>query len=318
MFSITGCAKLREMTASPPTSRSRQVADTAFYCCGVRMLDAEAAVPLVGDQFAHRFMTDRGRAVFEPFVPMKLPNLSTALRCRIIDGWLRQALEGASDTLVVTVGAGFDSRPYRIPGGRWVELDQPELFEVKEAALPAQECPNPLQRIPIRFEEDELVERLRDVSAGRPRDHGGSYPPILVVEGVFFYLDEEETAKTLRSFAAVFPRHRLFLDLMTKRFFERFGARIHKRLKAAGATFSSLTDHPERIFEETGYSTVGRVAMFDEAHRLGALWRAVGIPSPLSWLFLNVLAPDLRGYAVYQMEKNEVGPPAEPPIDAAG
>ena len=45
--------------------------------------------------------------------------------------------------------AGFDTRAFRLPGGCWVELDEPALLAPKEAELPARSAPNPRTRVAI-------------------------------------------------------------------------------------------------------------------------------------------------------------------------
>jgi len=54
----------------------------------------------------------------------------------LIDQAVRARLQANPDTLVVLVGAGFDSRAFRIPGGRWIEIDEAPIIERKNAVAP--------------------------------------------------------------------------------------------------------------------------------------------------------------------------------------
>lgn len=45
----------------------KPIANTAFYCCGVRMQDAENENPMCGDVFAKEFMDERGLVIFSSF-----------------------------------------------------------------------------------------------------------------------------------------------------------------------------------------------------------------------------------------------------------
>ena len=83
---------------------------------------------------------------------------------------------------VITIGVGFDSRPYRLAGGTWFELDEPQVMTYKNARLPIAECVNPLRRIPIDFCTDSLEEKLSPIS------HRGLI--VFILEGVFIYLNE--------------------------------------------------------------------------------------------------------------------------------
>lgn len=93
------------------------VSKTAYYCCGVRALDAGATHPVCGDQYAERFMTAEAWALFEPFRGFRAPNASNIARHRLIDDLLRARLARQPETTVVIVGAGFDARAFRLPGG---------------------------------------------------------------------------------------------------------------------------------------------------------------------------------------------------------
>ena len=61
----------------------KPVSRTAFYCTGVRALDADKTQPACGDQYAGRFMDDQAWQAFEPFRGFTGPNISNATRHRI-------------------------------------------------------------------------------------------------------------------------------------------------------------------------------------------------------------------------------------------
>src|SRR5215213_9193437 len=124
----------------------KPISKTAFYCCGVRMQDAASSDPVCGDIYAEAFMNEDGVQVFEAFKDETGPNASNVVRHRIIDDFLRRELLENSDLYVVTIGAGFDSRPYRLKGGTWVELDEPQIIAYKNERLPIEKCENALDR----------------------------------------------------------------------------------------------------------------------------------------------------------------------------
>ena len=143
----------------------KPVSKTAYYCCAVRALDAGTSRPACGDHIAQRFMTPEAWALFEPFRDLGPPNASNVVRHRLIDDRLRAAIQARPDVGVVIIGAGFDTRAFRLPGGRWVELDEPSIIALKEAQLPARESPNPLTRVAIEFDREPLDAAPGAVSA---------------------------------------------------------------------------------------------------------------------------------------------------------
>jgi O-methyltransferase involved in polyketide biosynthesis len=198
-------------------------------------------------------------------------------------------------TTVVTIGAGFDTRPYRLTGGRWIEIDEPAIIEYKNERLPLAECPKPVSRIPIVFSTESLASRLDTIA-----NHG---PVVVVVEGVFMYLEPVAIEATLAAICGRFRRHTLLCDLMNRRFFERFAQSVHAKLMAAGGTFTARPDDPVALLRKHDYVETERIPIFGRAAELGVLWDRVGIPAPVAWLMLNVFARDLRGYAVHRFAR---------------
>src|SRR5690349_16352972 len=132
----------------------KPISRTAFYCCGVRMLDAESLSPLCGDNLARLFMNEEALNFLEEFKDETGPNLGNVTRHRLIDDHLRQELLDNQALRIIIIGAGFDTRAYRLKGGSWVELDEPQVITYKDERLPVSESRNPLQRIPIDFATD--------------------------------------------------------------------------------------------------------------------------------------------------------------------
>lgn len=263
------------------------VAATAWYCCGVRWADAQAKSPICGDRFAELFMDEEAKTVFAPFEGFRIPNAANATRSRIIDDWLRDRLLADPEQPVILLGAGFDSRAFRLPGGRWTEIDQPALIALKDRVLPAARAPQPLTRIAIDFATERLADRLPPLDGERP---------VIVMEGVSMYLSQAELKSTLSALAWAYPRHTLIMDLMTRGFADRRGGDLRKRLSDIGGNFADdMPDNPARILISAGYRQIARVSMLKRARELGA--------SPVPKLLLDTVLTSLRdGYCAYVFE----------------
>lgn len=269
------------------------ISNTAYYCCGVRMEDARKTPSICNDVYAERFMDERGKQIFEPFKSEKMPNISNIIRCRLIDDYLLAELGKNNQLNIITIGAGFDSRPYRLAGGNWLEIDEPQIISYKNEKLPVDECSNPLRRISIDFAHESLKEKLEEECA---EDH-----TVFVIEGVFMYLEPEAIEATINTIQELFPKHVLYCDLMTKKFFTRFAQSVHSKLVASGGTFTERPDYPEEIFIQHNYKMIERIPMFRRAGELGILWDEVKIPKFVCELMLNVFLKDLNGYAVHRL-----------------
>jgi methyltransferase (TIGR00027 family) len=248
------------------------------------MQDAQYAHPVCGDIYARVFMNETGLQIFKAFREERKADTSTIVRHRIIDDFLRQALSVHSDLCVVIIGAGFDSRAYRLAGGIWVELDEPQVITRKNEQLPAADCVNELHRIPIHFSRDSLVDKLSSFS--------GRNPVVVVVEGVFMYLEQNAISLLLRTLRQIFPQHQLICDLMTRQFFEKYSRRFHETIKAMGTSFKTVVDRPEEIFIKNGYHRTETISIVGRTVEFGK----IRVPRLILKRFLRFLA---KGYLVY-------------------
>lgn len=261
----------------------KPISKTAFYCTGARALDARRKRPLCGDVYAERFMDEEAWRIFQPFRRFRGPNASNATRHRILDDLLRARLSRNPELRVVLVGAGFDSRAFRLEGGRWLELDEPQVFAFKEPRLPAASAPNPLLRVPIDFATERLADKLA------PFAEAG--PVAVVVEGVLMYLPEEEIHRLVATLRAAFPRLEILCDVMTNEFFEKYSRPIHEKIRALGASFR-LPEHPlEEIFADEGLRQTERHSVLVRVAELG------GVPFPFRPL-VRWLRAFREGYSI--------------------
>jgi methyltransferase (TIGR00027 family) len=270
------------------------VASTAFYCCGVRMLDAQQRAPICGDTFAARFMQAQGLSVFRAFEPLRSANAANLARHRSIDDFLRARLAREPDTLIVLLGCGFDTRAFRLRGGDWLEVDAPGLIAFKQTCLPQSECPNPLQRIGLDFATAPL-----DSVAAFKLD---TKPVIVVVEGVFAYLSETQVRHTLQALQQLWPRHTLVCDILTRAFARVYARRIQRELARLGAHFAFTPSDAGAIFSGNAYRLRQRWSVVGQA-------LAYGVIRAPRWLLRAT--PVLRdGYALLVLESAASEAPA--------
>jgi methyltransferase (TIGR00027 family) len=271
----------------------KPVSRTAYYCCGVRALDAASSAPVCDDLFAERFMTAEAWTLFEPFRGLAAPNASNVVRHRIIDDLLRSAIEARPETGVVVIGAGFDTRAFRLPGGRWVELDEPAVMAEKEARHPAREAPNPLTRVAIAFDHEPLGAALapfRDLPT-----------PIVVLEGVLMYLTDAEVRGLLEAIRTSFTNPTVVCDLTTQHFARKHAADIGKLLRELGAPYGRLEAEPLDLIRAAGFRLTHRQSVVGRAVELGL----VRIPR---WLLATMLRTLRDGYTIATFESDPARP----------
>lgn len=257
------------------------VALTAVYCCVLRAKDAQSTRPVCGDSYAARFVDDRIRGQMAPLVRFAAPAASNVARHRLIDDVLREAIHRDPSRRVLLLGAGFDTRAFRLPGGRWWEFDDPAPLAFKEEKLPARSAPNVVVRHAIDFSHDPLADHLGPLAG-----HDKAY---VVLEGVSMYLP---CAPRVRGPRGPVPRACLVADLMSPAFRRRYGNGLRRELAKLGAKFAEADKHPPSAIEAVGHRACDARSIVGRAVDAGSL--------PLPAWILNTFMRELRdGYAVF-------------------
>jgi methyltransferase (TIGR00027 family) len=184
-----------------PDPQVRNVSDTAFFVAHYRAVEGTRPDALFHDPLAARLAGERGRRIGESMSKALMGGWSIAIRTLIIDGYITRLLSLGVDT-VLNLGAGLDTRPYRmeLPAAlRWVEVDFPQLIDLKEKEL-AGETPRCLL--------ERMKLDLGDASARRAFFRSlGAKKLLVLTEGVTPYLTNEQVAELaaeLRQMGAAF------------------------------------------------------------------------------------------------------------------
>ena len=224
------------------------ISSTAFLTCGARADDAKSKKPICNDKYASLFLNEHGRAVYDGFKKGNGPVASFVARHRMMDDMLRAKIAENGDTTVIIIGAGFDTRAFRLDGGIWFEIDEPQVIDAKDHLLPVNQCKNSVQRISIDFALESLTDKLPVITPGSP--------VVVVMEGVFIYLSESQIRQTVSALGFAFPGHTLICDITTRHFMKKYGKTLARRIEALGAKLKYLVDDPSLIFRTAGYRLV--------------------------------------------------------------
>lgn len=274
----------------------KAISKTAFYCCGVRMQDAENEKSVCRDIYAKEFMDGRGLSILHSFFDEKKPNAGNVARHRIIDDFIRNELNANPELQVILIGAGFDSRAYRLNGGTWIELDEPTIIAHKNRRLPIEKCQNKLQRISIDFDKESLEDKLPGLST--------SQPVIVIFEGVFIYLREAVIQQTLLTLQRLFPKHKLACDLMTRTFQKKYSRSLHYKFGEMGAGFQFTPKKPSELFLNANYQLAEKYSIIGKAIEYGS----IKLPK---FIFKTLMGTLENGYSIYVFESRSSTVPVQ-------
>lgn len=169
----------------------RNVSDTALMAAAWRAAETDRPDALFRDPLAARLAGGKGRKILDA-LPKKafVGGWTVVIRTRIIDDFINDAIVEGVDT-VLNLGAGLDARPYRmeLPASlRWIEVDQPQLIELKESELATETPRCRLERVKLDLSDVEARQSfLKKIGSG-------SAKILVLTEAVTPYLSETDVA----------------------------------------------------------------------------------------------------------------------------
>jgi methyltransferase (TIGR00027 family) len=210
------------------------VSDTAFWVATFRANENERRDALFRDPFAARLVEGRGREIASRMANGPEVGWSVVIRTKIIDDFLRELLAHGAD-LVVNLGAGLDTRPYRLdlPSTlRWVEVDFEPVLAFKAERLRDATPVCALERIACDLSDARARRALFADVGSRAKN------VVVLTEGVVPYLSLEEAGGLADDLHAVSSFRHWITERYTKRFLEfRQKAPFIQQLAAAPFRF---------------------------------------------------------------------------------
>ena len=275
------------------------VSDTAFWVAHYRGLEGKRNDALFDDPLAASLAGERGRRIAQSIPGSFFTSWMVAIRTCIIDDYIRSAIAEGVDA-VVNLGAGLDTRPYRmeLPASLvWIEVDYPAVIALKETQLAHE---------PPRCQLTRVKLDLADAAARRAMladINGRATKMLILTEGVVPYLTPEDVGSLADDLRALDRAAYWIVDYFTAEAFKRRRRMFAKKMRNAPFKF-----YPEdwfAFFAEHGWRCKELRYIADEADRLHRPLRLPIIPK-LVMGFMRLYASKeriaaLRKYAGYAL-----------------
>jgi methyltransferase (TIGR00027 family) len=242
----------------PDPQPLRHISDTALWTAAIRAHESERPDALFRDTLARRLAGERGECIRQQMPAVQ--EWAFVTRTVLFDRAIAARVASGTRT-VVNLGAGLDTRPYRLdlpPELRWVEIDLPKLLEVKAAAITP-------ERPKCRLERSGLDLSNRPArQAALDRIGQG----LAITEGLTIYLAEEEVAALAQDLSAAEFDYWL-LDLASPALLTMLQATTGRVTAAAGAPLKFAPRDGVKFFEHLGWTPLAVESVFDAAMQLG-------------------------------------------------
>lgn len=164
------------------------VSDTALWVAALRGKEGARADAAFRDPLASILAGERGRRIARSIPHSAQVAWAMAVRTSAIDRLITEALGKGVDT-ILNLGAGLDTRPYRmcLPAQlRWIEIDFPNIIELKNSALLGHAPACKVERVAAN-----LLDRPAR-SALFTRYGSQSENALLIAEGVIPYFSNDD------------------------------------------------------------------------------------------------------------------------------
>lgn len=252
------------------------VAATALFVAAVRARETkrkdslfkdDLAVTLAGPEGLARLATAE-RNPASNYHRDSFPYLE--VRTRYFDDWIQGAVKGAGATQVVLLGAGMDSRAFRLkwPNGLTLwEVDTKELFSLKESRLRSVKAEPKCERALVETDLSSPRWTRRLVQAGLREDS----PTVWLAEGLFQYLTEASVNQILGSARSVSGEGSAFgAEVISREYITRASNRsAMERRKETGTPWVFGADNPDELFLGQGWEVDETVGALEAAVDMG-------------------------------------------------
>lgn len=228
------------------------VGATARWTAAARALERTRPDALLDDPWAEWLAGEAGMAWLARQTPGA--TLPMVLRARFFDDWLRAAAVVADPLQVVLLGAGLETRAWRLPwpsGATVFEVDRVDVLDEKAALLDAAGAVAACRRVPVAA---DLAGDWRGACLSVGLD--AARPVVWLAEGLLFYLPDPLVRDVLRTITSLsVAGSRLGFDIPNSAVLTSPWTRAWIDMQAdAGAPWLGTMDDPAAELAAIGWS----------------------------------------------------------------
>ena len=171
------------------------------------------------------------------------------MRSAVIDSWVSEKLSEKTESMVLHIGCGLDSRIERVkaPFEKWFDVDFPEVIEIRKEYFSETEK---YKMLGASASETDWIFALPD-----------SEKVLVVLEGISMYLSKEIIKNLFAAISEKFPEAEIIMDVYTEKAVK--ASRIKNPIQDVGALPSFGISEPS-VFESEKIKFSGEKAMTPE------------------------------------------------------
>jgi len=254
----------------------QHISDTALLTAYARATESDRHDALFRDKYARALAGDRGAELARETKAFATIANSVACRTCVFDDLLLRLVRREGVDLVLNLGAGVDTRPWRLdlpPSLKWVDVDLPEILAYKRERVGEQTARCQYERHPADLSiKAELSAAIGSAAHARKA--------LILSEGILVYLTEEDVASLAAELYGQSAIGWWLTDIAGPKALPMMAKAWGELL--AGAQYQFAPTNPVAFFGARGWQEVEFRSAHVEAHRLGRA-RGSGLLGRLLW-----------------------------------
>lgn len=228
------------------------IADTAFLTAAYRALEGDRPDALFQDPYAQILAGDRGQKLIEAMPGGATGASGCAVRTAVMDELILRTIQEENIDTVISLGAGLDTRPYRLPLPSslcWSEWDLPLVLDYKAEKLAGIQPQCLLKSIPLDVTDStrQIVFQCIGITAKQV---------LVLTEGLLIYMTTEQVAALATDLYAQSGFHWWLTDLASPHALRYFQNSINNTVTASQATLQFAPEAGTEFFEPYGWRAV--------------------------------------------------------------
>lgn len=201
-----------------------------LYC---KALETRKEVPIIEDEKSVKIV----EGIEYNYKELEIPRqtyITICMRARQFDNYVKRYLKEEQASIVIHLGCGLDNRFGRVDNKRveWYDLDFPDIIELREKFYKETDR---YHMIPSSVTDLNWLNSIK----------AGDKPVIILAEGLFMYLKEEEIKSLLKALKNKFSMCIIVFDVYSK--ITARGIKNHPSIKKTGAVINWGIDNAEDI-----------------------------------------------------------------------
>jgi methyltransferase (TIGR00027 family) len=240
----------------------RSIADTARWVAYHRAQESERPDALFSDPYARKLAGERGELIGK-----QMNNaMYIAIRTLLFDRLILEQLARAPIDMVVNLAAGLDSRAYRLKlplSLRWVEVDLPEIVDIKKVALAGEKTSCTLDVFALDLAEAPLRQRLFTKLNAR------ATLAMVLSEGLLMYLTEEQVTDLAANIRAQPHFQYWIVEIVSPSTIEWVQHAWGRQLAAAGSPMIFAPADWRAFYAKRGWKAIDFRDIFQHAIKYG-------------------------------------------------